>query len=371
MRRLLGKITLFLLLGVTLYADYSWSVSTSKREFYVNEAVEIVLKCEFSDSGYGYNIELEGLQNSAYEMHLLSQKESMHTGVRINEYRFVMFVAHAGELPLAFNAVMKRTTKESIENSVIGRDNVEELAFTSKRVALPELHLHVKHSPLLLVGNFELDVVLSAQSVEAYKPLNITVTLKGEGSFDKLKPYELKIKNAEVFAQVPLKFLKLTPRGFEGSITQQFAVVAKESYEIAPFELEYFNPKTQSVEKKSSRAYAIGVSDAYSKEELLDAEPSKDEDTQEAFPLLSYLAVLFAGVIAGRFSTRMIARNTLSRFFVAIDNFIWRVHSDVGEPKKFELIKAINTCKNEKSLQVLLIVSDEVRFRSVIELLSL
>jgi hypothetical protein len=369
MRQRLGSFFLLLLITLSLHAEYEWSSSVSKKNLYTNEAVELILRCEFSDEGYGYSIDIEGLEQSYYEIHRLSQIETERHGKRINEYHYLLFVTQEGSLSLEYKAVMKRTNKESIENSVIGRDNVEDLAFVTTEVRIPKLNLHVKKAPTLLVGAFELTLDLSHTAVNAYKPLNMTLHVKGIGNLDKLAPFELNIKDAEVFAEKPHKTFHVTPNGYEGEITQKFAIVSSKNYELPSFELRYFDLKTKRLKTLQSNPVVIEVNHAYSKEELLDEE--QQSDTHTTAPLYLYVIIFIFGAVIGRLSDRF------SELFVGIatllqrlDDMIWRISSQEKDEKKLEYLHAIRTSKDIKSLTILLIVKDASKYAPVIEALQ-
>ncbi len=363
-------MVLWLFCSALLSADYSWSVTANKNEVYTNEAVELLLRCEFSDVGYGYSIEFENIEKPDYEIHLLSQTEQEHEGQRVDAYRFVLFAKRAGELLLDFKAVMKLTTKESIENSIIGRDNVEDLAFVSTTKKLPSLNLHVKEASTVLVGDFELDVWLSSEEVTAYKPLNMTLKITGVGNLEKLEPFQLNVPNVKIFAQKPQKEFHLTSRGYEGTFTQKFAIVSKSSYEIAPFELEYFDVTGQRVEKKASQPYFINVIAAYSKEELLDNEPAIAKQEDSKIPIFTYVIIFMTGLLIGRYWVKR-ELSSIASLLSKIDNFIWRIPNDLPNRKKNDMVRSIKQCKSEKLLLVLLIVADEKKYHDIIDAVEL
>ena len=62
-----------------------------------------------------------------------------------------------------------------------------------------------------------------------------------------LPPYELNISGVKVFAEAPQKSLTPSAQGFEGEVSQEFALVAGESYTIEPLTLSYFDTKKNQI----------------------------------------------------------------------------------------------------------------------------
>ncbi|MCK4875087.1 MAG: hypothetical protein KAS26_04485, partial [Sulfurimonas sp.] len=127
MKNSLGRAFLILLtlLHVEIFAStYEWSVKANKTTAYVNEAIHLTYTCKFSDRGELYTIDFNPKkENENYTLHILSESERIIDNKRINSYEFVVFAKKAKEMNFQFDTTMKKTTKESIESTVIGRDN--------------------------------------------------------------------------------------------------------------------------------------------------------------------------------------------------------------------------------------------------------
>ena len=160
MRKSLGKIflILFLFLHVDIFASvYEWSASANKTSAYVNEAIYLKYVCTFSDTSELYTIEFKPAGD--YEKYLLKnlrQSENIVDGKRVNSYEFIAFAKRAGEISFDFEALMKKTTKDSIENTVIGRDNMQKEEFVKTIVKQQTLTLNIKETNSSLIGNFSL-----------------------------------------------------------------------------------------------------------------------------------------------------------------------------------------------------------------------
>ncbi len=341
---------LFLLLAV-LYstltaAPYTWSVSSSKSGVYANEALSVTYTCRFEDAGPNYVIDFDPLKSSGpYTMHALSENEQIIDGKRVNEYRYVLFPHEAGALTLAYDALMRRTTKESIENTVIGRDNMEDFDFTDSVVRVPSVQVDVKPASGTLTGTLSMTMEVAKRTLNAYEPLHLSVSIEGKGNLEAIRPLEIAIEGVEVFAEAPQKEYRLESDGYHGRYLQQFALVAEKDFVIPPFSVAYFDLSSGEPATLKSEAYAISVTPAYLPEELLDEESADAEPFVWEWAYLNYLIVFLLGVGVGR----------------------WMRRKKSEEEALPEWMEQVNRAEDVKSLLMLLVVHGDKRCESVIE----
>ncbi len=299
-----GKLFLWLILSITtLFAQlpYEWSVSADKQSVVVEEAVVLHYSCRFDDDGSLYTIEFKPPKKGAeYRLYLLNEKEKIRGGIRTNEFHFLYFPMRSGQQQIAFSAMMRRTTKDSIENAVIGRDNVEVIDFSDTKVELPVVELAVSPVESELVGAFTLDVHLNKESVRAFEPIQLSVNVVGEGNFDAFTPFSVDIPGVEVFAEKVEKKYVLGERGLKGRWTQRFALVAENAFTLDAFTLDYYDLKERRVKQLSSDVKTIAVEKAHEVEELLDSEDELDTSWKWDWDHLNYLLTFLTGWVLGR-----------------------------------------------------------------------
>ena len=342
------KYLLVLLLLVNIsYAEalYEWSVKTSKSSVSVNEAVELHYTCRFSDEGSLYTIEFKPpKETDAYRLYALSEKERITEGIRTNEYRFIVFAKQSGRIDLSFEALMRRTTKASIENTVIGRDNVEDIEYTDTNLLLPNVVLDVKRAGAALSGRFTLDMKLDKQEAGAYEPLHLTLSVEGEGNFDQFVPFAINIADVQVFAEAPEKSYHLSERGFSGKVEQRFALVAHKDFRLDAFELEYFDLNEQRVKKLRTEITEVTVSKAAEAEELLDNDEEEASSREWDWSYLNYLLTLLTGFILGR----------------------WLRRKPLHKKRDETFIGQIRESESVKKLLTVLVLSEDIRFAELI-----
>jgi hypothetical protein len=331
-----------------LAQEYQWSVEVSKSELYVNEAFVVSYDCQFSKSDNEYNIEFTPpKQSSNYQLILLSKKESEEKGLRHDRFRYLIFPKQAGILALNFEALMRYTTKESIENSVIGRDNVEDIDFKDSVVKLPSISVSVLEQSQNIVGDLQLTYSVDSNKVKAYEPTHLTIMIKGFSNFQALQDFKIIIDGVKTFTQKASRNFIMTEKGFEGIFTQKFSLVGQKDFIIPQFELSYFNTSTKQVKSLSAGAIKVEVEKGFSKEKLLD-EVSDDDSFHFNVSYLYYFLTFMSGLVIG--------------FLLREFKFSKKIVSS------FEA--EVLGCKDEKALSVLLILEDNKKFASILERLE-
>lgn len=367
MKNDLGRLLLiFLALIVESFAStYEWKVAVNKQTAFVNEAIHLTYICEFSDRGELYVIGFNPTaDNEEYNLHILSENEKIVDNKRVNSYEFVVFAKKAKELTLQFNAIMKKTTKESIENTVIGRDNVQKEDFTSKRVVLKPVTIDVREGESDLVGEFSAEVKKEKQQVKAYEPFHMQVSVKGVGNIGSIKPIEFKIDGVKIFAEDVIQNTQLTKDGYSGEWAQKFAFVANKDFVIPKVEIKYFDLKKKRVESLVLDATKVEVTKGYEREALLD---DVDEGKFEInYSYIYYFLIFIAGFLFGKIKLKKknIAKNRDELFKQKIDEVKslneLMVVLTVKDFKKFEKIiykiekKELTSLKHAKKMLLLI-----------------
>ena len=350
MKKNRGRSFFFFLLGLCasglMGSEYQWSAYINKTKAMSNEAIYLEYICEFEDRGELYTIEFHPVgENEIYDLRLLGEDTSYKDGKRSNRYAFVAFVKKAQKVDFAFDMVMKKTTQDSIDNTIIGRDNAQFVDYTSKYMRQKVLSVDVEDSKTDLVGSFTLQREFSSPKVKAYEPFHLSISLKGEGNLQNIKAFDLNISGVRVFAQEPQKEFTLSKEGFLGSYTQKFAFVSDRNFTIPKIELGYFDLREKKYKTMSLDTLDVEVQEGYEKEKLLDT-PQKTE----GFVLKAeYLYSLFA-FIAG--------------YFVAKVRF---QRAKKITSQETELLQKVENAKNTDAILFLLALQNDPKFQTLID----
>ena len=112
------------------------------------------------------------------------------------------------------------------------------------------------------VGNFDFDVSVNKNTLDANESLELTTTISGNGN---LKLFELPSvtlpSSLEVYEPERSEKVRTTRSGMNGSVTEKYTVVPqfKGNYPIRPLTFSYFDPKTETYKTLSSEEIIIDV----------------------------------------------------------------------------------------------------------------
>ncbi|WP_321778787.1 hypothetical protein [Sulfurimonas sp.] len=306
MKNNLGKVFLIILIffNINLAAStYKWSAEVNKSEVMTNEAIYLKYVCMFSDKSELYTIDFNPVGDyENYTIELLAEQEKIVDGKRVNSFEYIAYAKHAGKLTFDFDIVMKKTTQESIDATIGGRDNDRDKeSFTNKYLKQKSLVVDVKDSGCILVGEFTLKVKKTNLYLKSYEPYHLEIIIEGIGNFEALKPINFKIEDVKIFSQKVIKNLKLTKEGFKGSWSQKLAFVSDESFVIPHFSIPYYDLKEKKIKSLTNKEIKVEVQRAYIKEKLLD---KKEEDFIFDFDFIYYGLTFIAGFILAKISLK-------------------------------------------------------------------
>ncbi|ABB43929.1 hypothetical protein Suden_0650 [Sulfurimonas denitrificans DSM 1251] len=354
MKKNLGKIFLIatLFLQVSLFAStYEWSSFISKKSAYVNEAIYMKYECVFSDKAELYSIEFNPRGDyEGYRVEILRENSTIIDGKKINSYELVLFAKKAAEIDISFEAFMKKTTRESIEETVIGRDNFKKEQVVKERIKQQSFKVEIKETQTQLVGDFTLEVKKREPHVKAHEPYHLSITIKGLGDFEVIEPLVFEIAGVRVFAgEVALK-KELSKDGIKGELSQKFAFVADKDFTIPKLEITYFSLKDEKEQKLVIEAIDVKVESGFVKEELLDKVDEKKWHFEISY--LYYLLTFLAGFLVSKVKIKREPNmdNKDEIFYKKIDNVNsldeLMVLLVLENPKKYDsLIKDIEAAR--------------------------
>jgi len=346
MKNNLGKVlTILILVWLDLSAkEYTWSAFISKDKAYVNEAVYLKYVCEFDSTNELHVIEFNpvGVYKD-YVIHLLSEKEKIVNDKRVNEFEYIAFLKRSGLIEFNFDVMMKKTNKDSIENTVLGRDNADYEQFSKTLIKQTPLSINVFENKLDLVGNYSFSIKKDDFKVKAYEPYHFEILIQGNGNLDHLKVLDLNISGAKVFSSKAKKNYSLTKEGYQGSWSQKFAVVSQKNFVFPQITYEYFDPKDAKRKIFVHKAFEIETVPLYKQEDLL--------DTIEEVPFIfkkEYLYYILSFVFGF-----LVAKIDLRKKVIIKNNNNFK--------------KKVQMCKNMEELLLLLIITDASHYSDIIK----
>jgi len=128
-------------------------------------------------------------------------------------------------------------------------------------IASNTLNIEVKEQPVEtdLVGDFTLKSNLDQNSVKANKPVNLTITIKGEGSLEDFKFPNYEIDGVTIYSDEAKVESRLVKGVLESSATKSFVFISEEDFEIPEHNISVYNIKTSKVSHLHIPSYTVKV----------------------------------------------------------------------------------------------------------------
>ncbi len=161
--------------------------------------------------------------------------------------------------------------------------------------------LSVKALPLgvKIIGDFTIEATVDKTQVNPNEAVNLTLKIKGEGNFEDIESFKPYISDVNIFDEK----IKLS----KNSLSQKIVFVSEQDFTIAPFELKYFDLKTQEIKTLQTQAIEIKVKGNVAKKEVSitrDVEAPKTINTDKTVTVEknNYLYIslaFFIGLVIG------------------------------------------------------------------------
>lgn len=209
--------------------------------------------------------------------------------------------------------------------------------------------LKIKINPLPngleLYGNYQIQASVDKQKVQANKPVNLTISVKGEGNIDDVKKFDLSINNVIIYADEPKISSQEVHGIYQGEFKQKIALIGDQNFTIPALTLDYFDKNTKSVKSVKTEPIKIEVIGAVtnrtkastievSPSQILQAPKEREKEViiKQEKSYLKYLFLLF-GFILGLLFTKIM--NGLK---------------SKKSKKELDIVKAIKKAKKDQEL---------------------
>jgi len=270
MKKILGSLILFVSF---LHASYSWTTQIEKEKYYQNEAFLVTFTCQFDDRSSDMFIEFNP-QAEYFSFEKLDFNNRVIDGKRIATYRYFVKALKTGVQKLQVTALMRQTTDDSIKETVLGRDNDQDLVFIDTKITTKPQRLNIIAVPnnVKIIGSFTIESSLSKNSLEAFEPLQLKIKVSGRGDFNQLKPFSFSLKNGKIFKQKAEKHYVLSEKGYEGYLIWRYAMTSAEDFTLKSQKINFFDTASKTLKTLEFKATQIKVQAKKSIEHLLDSQ---------------------------------------------------------------------------------------------------
>ncbi|NPA50340.1 MAG: protein BatD [Epsilonproteobacteria bacterium] len=339
-------------------------LKAAKKDIYLGEGVEVDLILKFKRNSNIRDLRVDDFKatNFWYEQ-IGNPIKRVENGYITQHYKFVFFPQKSGKLklgPVVVSVAKAVKTQDPFMNDFL--DILFE-NYVWEKIYSNVIEFNVKPLPenLEVYGDFEISGEVDKKRVQANKPVNFILKIKGVGNIDDIKKFDLEIPNAVVYSDEPQIKKRFVSGEIEGEFIQKFAIIADRNYTIPPIEFKYFSKSLKKVVTKKTKPIdieVVGGSNLQTTPLVVKSTAPVEEKSKEVKVIYkeekSYLKYLF--LIVG--------------FGLGVGAVLF--YQRVEEPKKeTPIIKKIKRAKSDKELlDILLPYSNLEELKEILEKLE-
>ncbi|NLY03465.1 MAG: protein BatD [Campylobacter sp.] len=135
--------------------------------------------------------------------------------------------------------------------------------FNYENIYSNSLFIEVKPLPdgLSVYGDFEILASVDKKSVNAGEPVNLTITVEGEGNIDDIAPFAINESDLLVYINDPVIQKELKDDIYGGKFSQKFAIIGENNFTIPAVKFTYFDKNlgmAKSIETKPINIEVVG-----------------------------------------------------------------------------------------------------------------
>jgi len=110
-----------------------------------------------------------------------------------------------------------------------------------------------------LVGDFTLKSTIDAQKVKANKPVNLTVTITGEGSLEDFEYPAYEIDGVTIYSDDAKIVSTVSDGKIKSTYTKSFAFIAEKDFTIPSRTISVYDPETRSLKRLEVPSYTVDI----------------------------------------------------------------------------------------------------------------
>lgn len=236
---------------------YEFVLKTDKKEVMVGESFVMTLFVSVSDRVQGAKLDQfhDPLMEGFYVKELGDLKHYRQNGYTVVEKQYLLTAKEEG------NLTIKGATAKLGEADLSRRDFFGRYGMQWHPIASNDLAIRVKPKPgdSDLLGVFTIDATVDAKEVKANKPVNLTVTILGEGSLEDFEFPKYEIDGVSVFSDEAKIENKVVDGKLQSSFTKTFAFISDRDFTIPSRSFTVYNPEKKALEYLEVASYEIKV----------------------------------------------------------------------------------------------------------------
>ena len=238
-------------------------IRLSKDKVHVGEVVQFDLIFKKKPNVPVYKLDIDEPKFEDFWVKAIDDvKEGVEGEYTTQTYSYLLFAQRSGTLKIP--SVMAKVGQLS-KQSRRGLDPFFNSAFGQQvrytKLFSNALTLEVEPLPagLELYGDFDIKARVDRKTVLANKPVNLTISVAGNGNIDDVQKFNLEIPGAVIYANEPTVKSAVSNGEYGGRFEQKIVIIAEGSYTIPSFEVRYFDKATQQEKVKKTDPIEVTV----------------------------------------------------------------------------------------------------------------
>ena len=228
-----------------------------------------------------------------------------------------------------------------------------------------EVKVEPKPDGVDLVGNFQLSVNLDRNKTSANEPVNLTVTIQGEGDLEDFDLEKYNIDGVTCYSDEPKVKSRFDAKSIFSKWQKSFALIGDKSFSIPKREIKVFNPETNSTKILTIKGFNISIPHSISQQKenstvevhtskQADTEPkAKHQDLRYLFSWIYLALALLLGIVLGYSMPLLLKKIRKERFDGSYEKALKRLYPHISESQEVEhmvreLYKKISKDKSVK-----------------------
>jgi hypothetical protein len=238
-------------------AWYSFELSSEKNRVTVGESFTVTIFVSISDKVQGAKLaelkepEMEGFLSSS----LGEPKQYRQNSSTVVEQQYLLTAKKEGNFTIGA-ATAKLGEADTRRRDFWGRYATQwhDIASNELQIeVLPQMHKSD------LVGQFSIDTTIDTTEVKANKPVNLSITIRGEGSLEDFEFQKYEIGGVTVFSDDAKVNTKVVNGKLQSTFGKSFAMISDTDFTIPSRSITVYNPQTKTLETLEIPSYQIHV----------------------------------------------------------------------------------------------------------------
>ncbi len=287
---------------------YNLSISVDKKDVYVGEAIEFILKFKYKKDLEIVSLDYTKPKFENFWVKELKPKDSQnnYTEYVEQEIKYLLFPQNAGKIEIEPLKIAITTLRSKYGGGFY---------LTAPTATIPvysnKLELNVKPLPrgINLIGDFTIKSTIDKTTIDAGDAISYKLYIEGRGNIDDLDEVVMNIPNTTIYDNPSKKEYNIKGNVYGGKYSKIYSVVGKEDFTIPSIEVQYFDKKTATVKTIKTQKYDIKVNKTLVNQRKLEVADTPKETitkqiqtvelvkTTDKEKLLYFIVGLFSGLV--------------------------------------------------------------------------